>query len=248
MTSSSGAFTGSLRSRIWSSSVKMAVLAPMPSASDRMATIENSGLRRRPRSARRKSPRTVLMVFGLTGGRGEWLLSGSRVLGFSGSRVLGFSGSLVLRFSGSTGSRVLRVLLVLGFSTCARCVLLIESPRSRRFKVSPPSVDCSERAPHQRHAVHRLLRREVLALLPIAHVVFRFIERRLCIRKELKDLGRIESRVPFRNVPRPTAGGIANLSAELEILPDVRVAREPEHLSSDFHGKLVTIQIFKPLH
>src|SRR4051794_28242082 len=232
MTSSSGAFTGSLRSRIWSSSVKMAVLAPMPSASDRMATIENSGLRRRPRSARRKSPRTVLMVFGLTGGRGEWLLSG-----FSGSRVLGFS-----------GSQVLRVLRVLGFSTCARFVLLIESPRSRRFKVSPPSVDCSERSPDQRHDVQRLLRREVLALLPIAHVVFRFIERRLCIRKELKDLGRIESRVPFRNVPRPTAGGIANLSAELEILPDVRVAREPEHLSSDFHGKLVTIQIFKPLH
>jgi hypothetical protein len=109
-------------------------------------------------------------------------------------------------------------------------------------------VDCSERSPDQRHDVHRLLRREVLALLPIAHVVFRFIERRLCIRKELKDLGRIESRVPFRNVPRPTAGRIANLSAELEVLPDVRVAREPEHLSSDFHGKLVTIQIFKPLH
>ena len=35
--------------------VKIAVLAPMPSASDRMATMEKSGLRTRPRSASRKS-------------------------------------------------------------------------------------------------------------------------------------------------------------------------------------------------
>ena len=34
-----GGSTGSFRSRIWSISVKIAVLAPMPSASDRMATV-----------------------------------------------------------------------------------------------------------------------------------------------------------------------------------------------------------------
>ena len=55
------ALTGSLRSRIWSISVKIAVLAPMPSASDRMATVANSGLRRSPRSARRRSPMNVVM-------------------------------------------------------------------------------------------------------------------------------------------------------------------------------------------
>src|SRR3954447_1281647 len=55
ITSSSGAFTGSLRKIIWSMSVKMAVLAPMPRASDRMATIENNGLRKSPRTANRTS-------------------------------------------------------------------------------------------------------------------------------------------------------------------------------------------------
>src|SRR5262245_43350161 len=55
MTSSSGARTGSLRSSTWSMSVKIAVLAPIPSASERIATAANSGLRRRPRTARRRS-------------------------------------------------------------------------------------------------------------------------------------------------------------------------------------------------
>ncbi len=55
ITSSSGALTGSLRSRTWSIRVKIAVLAPIPRASDRMATMAKSGLRRSPRSARRRS-------------------------------------------------------------------------------------------------------------------------------------------------------------------------------------------------
>src|SRR4029079_15149033 len=42
--------------------VKMAVLAPMPSASDRIATVANSGLRRSPRAARRRSAQVVVMV------------------------------------------------------------------------------------------------------------------------------------------------------------------------------------------
>src|SRR6267143_3723917 len=41
----------------------------MPSASDRMATVENSTLRRSPRTARRRSPSNVIMVSGLDGGR-----------------------------------------------------------------------------------------------------------------------------------------------------------------------------------
>src|SRR2546426_1240065 len=39
----------------------------MPSASDRMATVENSTLRRSPRTARRRSPSNVIMVCGLDG-------------------------------------------------------------------------------------------------------------------------------------------------------------------------------------
>src|SRR6185436_14073366 len=41
--------------------VKIAVLAPMPSASDRIATIEKTGLRNRPRTARRKSDEVALI-------------------------------------------------------------------------------------------------------------------------------------------------------------------------------------------
>src|SRR5689334_4578322 len=43
-------------------SVKIAVFAPMPSASERMATAANRGLRRRPRSARRKSEAELVML------------------------------------------------------------------------------------------------------------------------------------------------------------------------------------------
>src|SRR6476620_7388535 len=62
MTSWSGAVTGSLRSRIWSISVNIAVLAPMPNASDRIATVEKRGLRRSPRIASRRSASVVLIV------------------------------------------------------------------------------------------------------------------------------------------------------------------------------------------
>src|SRR6187200_848167 len=55
ITSSSGFCTGSLRSTIWSISVKIAVFAPIPRASDRIATVANSGLRDRLRIARRTS-------------------------------------------------------------------------------------------------------------------------------------------------------------------------------------------------
>jgi hypothetical protein len=111
----------------------------------------------------------------------------------------------------------------------------------------PPSVDCSESSPDQRKDVLRLFLREIVALLAIDHVILGFIERRLCIREELKYLSRIEARVPFCNVPRPTAGGITNLGGELEILPDGHATSEPKHLPSDVHRKLVAIQIFKPL-
>src|SRR6516162_1534570 len=66
MTSSSGARTGSLRRRIWSISVKIAVFAPMPSASDRIATMEKRGLRRSPRTANRMSLKTRV-IGGLDG-------------------------------------------------------------------------------------------------------------------------------------------------------------------------------------
>src|SRR6185436_18969626 len=61
MTSSSGRVTGSLRRINWSMRVKIAVLAPIPSASDRIATIEKTGLRSRPRTARRKSDEVALI-------------------------------------------------------------------------------------------------------------------------------------------------------------------------------------------
>ena len=65
ITNCSGSFTGSFRSRIWSISVKIAVLAPIPRASDKMATAANSGLRRRPRRARRRSGhKEVIVVVG----------------------------------------------------------------------------------------------------------------------------------------------------------------------------------------
>jgi hypothetical protein len=52
-----------LRSSIWSTSVKIAVFAPIPSASERIATIANSGLRRSPRTARRRSESVVILCF-----------------------------------------------------------------------------------------------------------------------------------------------------------------------------------------
>src|SRR5260221_8266277 len=42
-------------------SVKIAVLAPIPSARDRIATVEKRGLRRRPRRAKRRSARAVVI-------------------------------------------------------------------------------------------------------------------------------------------------------------------------------------------
>jgi len=63
ITSCSGCDTGSLRSSIWSIRVKIAVLAPMPRASERIATLAKSGLRRSPRSASRMSLRAVIVSF-----------------------------------------------------------------------------------------------------------------------------------------------------------------------------------------
>ena len=60
-------------------SVKIAVFAPMPSASDRIATVANNGLRRSPRKANRKSPPEVAMC-ALTRMSGGWLTSGARRL------------------------------------------------------------------------------------------------------------------------------------------------------------------------
>src|SRR5258705_1661807 len=53
--------TGSFLSSTWSMSVKIAVLAPIPRASDRMATVEKRGLRRRPRRAKRRSGSSVVI-------------------------------------------------------------------------------------------------------------------------------------------------------------------------------------------
>ena len=50
-----GCFTGSFRSRSASITLKMAVLAPIPRASERMATPVKAGLRRNIRNANRKS-------------------------------------------------------------------------------------------------------------------------------------------------------------------------------------------------
>src|SRR5215203_1191092 len=74
MTSSSGFFTGSLRSRIWSINVKMAVFAPIPSDSDRMATVANRGLRRSPRKAYRRSAKISVIgrLDGIGGRRVCW--------------------------------------------------------------------------------------------------------------------------------------------------------------------------------
>ncbi len=55
ITNCSGALTGSSRSNNWSRSVKIAVLAPIPNASESTATVVNKGLRRRLRSAYRRS-------------------------------------------------------------------------------------------------------------------------------------------------------------------------------------------------
>src|SRR5947208_881213 len=61
MTSRPGSFTGKSRSINWSIKVKIAVLAPMPSARERIATAANRGLRRIARRANRKS-RTRLVI------------------------------------------------------------------------------------------------------------------------------------------------------------------------------------------
>src|SRR6266545_4859026 len=61
ITSCSGSFTGSRRSISWSISVKMAVLAPIPNASDAIATVVNTGLERKPLSAKRTSDHSLPM-------------------------------------------------------------------------------------------------------------------------------------------------------------------------------------------
>src|SRR5688572_16577588 len=63
-TSCFGSLTGSSRSSTWSTSVKMAVFAPIPSAIDRMATAVNTGALRRPRHAYRMSASTCVMTEG----------------------------------------------------------------------------------------------------------------------------------------------------------------------------------------
>src|SRR5439155_556051 len=61
MTNCSGFLTGSRRSINWSIKVKMAVLAPIPNASEATATSVNKGLRRKFRSAIRTSDSVRLM-------------------------------------------------------------------------------------------------------------------------------------------------------------------------------------------
>src|ERR1700742_1167834 len=59
MTRLCGSFTGRRRRRTWFSSVKMAVFAPMPSASVSTATRVNPGVRRKVRRAKFRSRRNV---------------------------------------------------------------------------------------------------------------------------------------------------------------------------------------------
>ena len=65
-----GSRTGSGRSSIWSKSEKIAALAPMPSASDRIATAVRAGVRNSVRSARRRlgmdAPGRCAMVDGFS--------------------------------------------------------------------------------------------------------------------------------------------------------------------------------------
>src|SRR6266850_7669294 len=61
----------------------------MPSASDRMATVENSTLRRSPRTARRRSPSNVIMIRGLDGGRRPTVVERERVATDGTRNVLG---------------------------------------------------------------------------------------------------------------------------------------------------------------
>ena len=61
ITSCSGCTTGSRRSINWSMSVKIAVLAPIPSASEATATRVKSGLRRKLRRANRRSNRNLAL-------------------------------------------------------------------------------------------------------------------------------------------------------------------------------------------
>src|SRR5260370_42154346 len=62
VTKLSGCSLDSCRNTIWSINVKMAVFAPIPNASDRMAIAANTGLRRRTRSAYRTSASKFVMV------------------------------------------------------------------------------------------------------------------------------------------------------------------------------------------
>ena len=55
ITNCPGSFTGSARRIKLSTSEKIAVLAPMPRASERMATMETTGVARKARKARRMS-------------------------------------------------------------------------------------------------------------------------------------------------------------------------------------------------
>src|SRR5476649_2738098 len=67
---------GSFRSMSWSMRLKMAVLAPMPSASERIATEAKSGLRRIARSENRMSGHKLVML-GNTPGRGFGYIPGA---------------------------------------------------------------------------------------------------------------------------------------------------------------------------
>src|SRR5579859_5111790 len=59
--SCSGCFTGSRRSRTWSTSEKMAVLAPIPAANESTAMTVKRGDLRNSRAAKRSSAQSVLI-------------------------------------------------------------------------------------------------------------------------------------------------------------------------------------------
>src|SRR5580700_959431 len=90
-TSCDGSLTGSSRSNNWSTSVKMAVLAPMPRASEPTATKVNSGLRRRLRSAKLTSETMRLIDYYTSLGRKGYArrLSDSGIRFVLQARVLG---------------------------------------------------------------------------------------------------------------------------------------------------------------
>jgi hypothetical protein len=121
--------------------------------------------------------------------------------------------------------------------------LLVPAAGGWRLEVFHPPHDRADASIDQRHHMVRFLPGEVPALETVVHVIPGFIDRGLRIRQESQDLGRVETRMPLRDVARTPARRVADLRDKLEVVSHVRLASQTQDLSTDVDGEAITMQL-----